>query len=100
MATDQRCWPIARGNRAVAPAPLVLAKVAVMSREPSPRADALRAQREARWERMQAQKRELDALDAAAAAKDAPPAPAAKRAPPKKRHAAKKRRSRGTQNRS
>ncbi|MCW2195066.1 sRNA-binding protein [Bradyrhizobium elkanii] len=71
-----------------------------MGREPSPRADALRAQREARFERMQAQKRELDARDAAAAAaaKESTPMPAAKRSPAKKRSAAKKRRS--AQNRS
>lgn len=73
-----------------------------MSREPSPRADGLRALREARFERMQAQKRELDARDAAAAAaaQESTPAAAAKRSQPKKRRAAKKRRGRGTDSRS
>lgn len=64
-----------------------------MSREPTTRADALRAPREANWERNQTLKRELDARDAAAAAAGKEPAPAAKRSPPKKRRLAKRKRA-------
>ncbi|WP_454629583.1 hypothetical protein [Bradyrhizobium cenepequi] len=72
-----------------------------MPRDPSPRADMLHAQREAKYARMQALKRELDARDAAVAAKkEAAPAPTAKRSPAKKRRAKKGRRSRASQNRS
>ncbi|MCP1852832.1 hypothetical protein J2R80_006655 [Bradyrhizobium sp. USDA 4541] len=71
-----------------------------MSKEPTTRADGLRAFREANWERNQALKRELDARDAAAAAKDAPTTPAAKRSQPKNRRTTKKKRSRAAQNRS
>lgn len=70
-----------------------------MPKDPSPRADALRAQREARHERMQALKRELDAKDAAAAKGTTVSPPAAKRSPAKTRRA-KGRRSRGKGNRS
>lgn len=71
-----------------------------MSREPSPRADALRKQREERFERMQAERKRLDALDAAAAANVAATAPAAKRSPVRKKPAAKATRGRRQQNRS
>ncbi|MGY4224371.1 hypothetical protein ACVMIH_001732 [Bradyrhizobium sp. USDA 4503] len=65
-----------------------------MSKEPTTRADGLRAFREANWERNQALKRQLDARDAAAAAKDAPPAPVAKRSRPRKRRVTKRKHAR------
>ncbi|TAI67601.1 hypothetical protein [Bradyrhizobium sp. Leo170] len=59
-----------------------------MSKEPSPRADQLRAMREARYYRNQELMREQEARDAAAAKKEAAPVLGMKR-PTKKRKAAK-----------